>query len=149
MIARLERGWDSGIDRLAAARITRGCGRSDLVRFCPDAPVTRGQMARFLAQALQLPRASDPGFVDDRGHTFEDDIARIAAARITRGCTAAGDRFCPDAPVSRGQMAAFIANALEYQSRTAGGSATRGPGLGSNDLGAISWSRSAGATDGS
>lgn len=39
------------IEALAASRITSGCGGGN---FCPDAPVTRGQMAVFLARALGL-----------------------------------------------------------------------------------------------
>ena len=39
------------IDRLAAARITAGCGER---RFCPNGTVTRGQMAAFLRRASGL-----------------------------------------------------------------------------------------------
>jgi hypothetical protein len=47
------------IEALAASGITGGCGPGI---FCPDAPVTRGQMATFLAKALGLhwPGASPP-----------------------------------------------------------------------------------------
>ena len=39
------------IEALAASGVTAGCGNDN---FCPDAPVTRGQMAVFLAKALGL-----------------------------------------------------------------------------------------------
>jgi len=39
------------IEALAAAGITSGCGGGN---FCPDAALTRGQMAVFLAKALGL-----------------------------------------------------------------------------------------------
>lgn len=39
------------IEALAAAGVTGGCGTGS---YCPDAPVTRGQMAVFLATALGL-----------------------------------------------------------------------------------------------
>jgi hypothetical protein len=39
------------VEALAAAGITGGCGTG---AYCPDAPVTRGQMAVFLATALGL-----------------------------------------------------------------------------------------------
>jgi S-layer homology domain len=39
------------IEALAASGITAGCGNGN---FCPDAPLTRGQMAVFLAKALGL-----------------------------------------------------------------------------------------------
>ena len=39
------------VEALAAAGVTGGCGGGN---FCPDAPLTRGQMAVFLAKALGL-----------------------------------------------------------------------------------------------
>jgi hypothetical protein len=39
------------VEALAASGITGGCGGGD---FCPNNPVTRGQMAVFLATALGL-----------------------------------------------------------------------------------------------
>ena len=39
------------IEALAASGITGGCGGGN---YCPDAPLTRGQMAVFLAKALGL-----------------------------------------------------------------------------------------------
>ena len=39
------------VEALAASGISGGCGGGN---FCPDAPLTRGQMAVFLAAALGL-----------------------------------------------------------------------------------------------
>jgi S-layer homology domain len=39
------------IQALSAAQITEGCGGAN---FCPNAPLTRGQMAVFLSKALGL-----------------------------------------------------------------------------------------------
>jgi len=39
------------VEALAASGITAGCGSGN---YCPDAPVTRGQMAAFLSKALGL-----------------------------------------------------------------------------------------------
>lgn len=39
-------------------------------------------------------------------HPFHNDIAAVAAAGVTSGCAAG--RYCPDAFVTRGQMAAFL-----------------------------------------
>ena len=39
------------VEALAASGITAGCGNGN---FCPDAPLTRGQMAVFLSKALGL-----------------------------------------------------------------------------------------------
>src|SRR5690606_20906659 len=43
---------------LAANDITRGCNPPDNDGFCPEHPVTRGQMAAFLVRALHLPVGS-------------------------------------------------------------------------------------------
>jgi hypothetical protein len=47
------------VEALAASGITEGCGGGD---FCPDLPVTRGQMAQFLARALGLYWDAADGF---------------------------------------------------------------------------------------
>ena len=74
--------------------------------YCPLASVTRGQMAAFLDRALHLPGTTTDYFSDDNGTIFETDINRLAASGITTGCTAT--TFCPNADVTRGQMAAFL-----------------------------------------
>ena len=52
-------------------------------------------------------------FVDDNGNTHEADINRIAQMGITVGCaTQPEPRYCPDRPVSRAEMAAFLLRAL-------------------------------------
>jgi hypothetical protein len=94
------------IDSLVAQSITFGCSAD---RFCPDDAVTRGQMASFLTRALLLPIGPDL-FSDDEESPHESDINALAAAEITLGCGPA--LFCPQAPVTRGQMAAFLHRAL-------------------------------------
>ncbi len=70
-------------------------------------------MAAFLTRSLGLPAATSAGFVDVTG-TFANDIDRLASSGITRGCNPpANDQFCPDQPVTRGQMAAFLRRALD------------------------------------
>jgi len=100
----------ANIDALAAAGITRGCNPTANNRFCPNDPVTRGQMAAFLSRALGL--SGDMGgtrFTDDDGSVFEMNIEQLAVAGITRGCNPpVNDRFCPESVVTRGQMAAFL-----------------------------------------
>ena len=96
------------INWLAEQQITQGCGQDT---FCPDLPVTRGQMAAFLSRALQLPAADQDYFNDDNNSTFQDYINRLRQAGITQGC--GQDTFCPDLPVTRGQMAAFLSRALQ------------------------------------
>src|SRR5690606_491024 len=107
--------YQSDIEWLAETGITRGCNPPFQDRFCPDERVSRGQMAAFLVRALGLPAAANR-FVDDDGSVFEGDIGALAAAGITRGCNPpANDEFCPDQPVSRGQMAAFLVRALSLR----------------------------------
>jgi subtilisin family serine protease len=106
--------WMSGMD------ITRGCNPPANDRFCPDDLVTRGQLAAFLVRALGLAANDHPGFVDVVStSTFTDDVGKFATAGITRGCNPpANDRFCPDDPVSRAQIAAFLARALGLTENT-------------------------------
>ncbi|MFP3881785.1 MAG: hypothetical protein ACLFWH_05650 [Actinomycetota bacterium] len=112
--------FESDIDAIAAADITRGCNPPANDRYCPEDDVTRGEMAAFLRRALDLPQASTDFFIDDNGSVFEEDINAIAAAGITRGCNPpANDRYCPDDDVDRGQMAAFLSRALDLPSSTA------------------------------
>ncbi len=106
--------FEPDIEWLAAEGITQGCNPPTNDRFCPNDPVTRGQMAAFLVRALDL--TDDGGgnsFIDDDGSVFELNIAKLAAAGITRGCNPpTNDRFCPNDPVTRGQMAAFLSRSL-------------------------------------
>ncbi len=99
--------FHADINRLAAAGIASGCGDR---RFCPNGAVTRGQMAAFLSRALELPATGRDFFSDDGTSIFHADINRLAASGITSGCDAG--RFCPNAAVTRGEMAAFLRRAM-------------------------------------
>lgn len=105
----------ANINALAAAGITRGCNPPANDRFCPADSITRGQLAAFLVRGLGLTDdGGGNGFVDDDGSVFEDDIARLAAAGVTRGCNPpTNDRFCPTRVVSRGELAALLHRALD------------------------------------
>jgi len=105
---------EGAIEAIAAAGITRGCNPPANDRYCPDDSVTRGQMAAFLARALSLGITTTDFFSDDEGSIFEADINKVAAAGITKGCSATGDHYCPDAVVTREQMAAFLVRAYGY-----------------------------------
>jgi len=107
------------IEAIAADGITSGCNPPVNDRYCPDDPVTRGQMAAFLTRALNY-TSIDPNieFVDDNNSPFETDIAKLATAGVTRGCNPPlNDRYCPDDPVTRGQMASFLGRALGLEPR--------------------------------
>ncbi len=102
--------FQADIEWLEAKGWTSGCDAKNHL-YCPAEAVTRGQMAVFLALALNLPSGPD-AFVDDDGSIYEASINALAKAGITSGCDAAKHLYCPDAEISREQMAAFLANAL-------------------------------------
>jgi spore germination protein YaaH len=93
--------------------ITGGCTPT---LFCPNAKVTRAQMAMFLDRALELPAATTDYFDDDDGKTGEGSINALAKAKITGGC--GSRRFCPTAYVTRAQMAMFLDRALALPNTT-------------------------------
>ncbi len=99
---------ERNIDALRAAGITKGCNPPTNTRFCPSNSVTRAEMATFLVRALDLPATSAEYFGDDNGNIHESAINALRAAGITTGCRPTGNRYCPDQPVTRGQMAAFL-----------------------------------------
>ncbi len=105
--------FEGDIDWLASTGVTKGCNPPSNDLYCPGDPVTRGAMAAFLVRALGLTASNSTDFVDDNTSVFEGDIEKLATAGITLGCNPpANDRFCPDDPVTRGAMAAFLRRAL-------------------------------------
>jgi hypothetical protein len=106
--------YENSADRLFTAGVTVGCNPPVNNRYCGDDVVTRGQMAAFLARAFNLPPYNGPDrFVDDNNSVFEGAIERLAQAGITVGCNPpTNNRYCPDSPVTRGQMAAFLKRAF-------------------------------------
>jgi len=60
----------------------------------------------YLARLLPTP------FSDTANSIFVRDIVWLHQQGITMGCNAAGTLFCESAPVSRGEMAAFLVRAL-------------------------------------
>jgi len=103
--------WANGyIERLFAAGITGGCG---VGIYCPDATVTRAQMAVFLLKGMHGKNFIPPavgvstGFADvPVGYWADKWIKQLAAEGITGGCGVG--IYCPDATVTRAQMAVFL-----------------------------------------
>jgi len=96
------------VERLAAEGVTAGCGGGN---YCPGAPVSRAQMAVFLLKLEHGPAYAPPACGGEFGDVacpslFADWIEQLAAEGVTAGC--GGGNFCPDAPNTRGQMAAFL-----------------------------------------
>lgn len=97
---------EANIEKVAAAGIAGGYPDGT---FRPDEPVTRGQMATFLAAGYDLPPADSPTFSDISGDTHEANIKAVAAAGIATGHP--DGTYRPANAVTRGQMAAFLARA--------------------------------------
>ncbi len=99
------------IEQLFREGITAGCG-VDI--YCPSSPVTREQMAVFLLKTLRgadhVPPACSGRFSDVACPSlFADWIEELAATGITAGC--GNGTYCPDNPITRGQMAVFLVKA--------------------------------------
>ena len=104
----------ANIEALFAAQITTGCAR-DRLAYCPSKPVTRAQMASFLARALDLETPRQRAGFDDVDPTSAHaaNIEALYAAQITTGCAQEPLQYCPDRPVTRAQMAAFLYRARD------------------------------------
>ena len=106
--------WSRYAEELADRNITQGCETGPL-RYCPRNSVNRAQMASFMVRAFALEAAGPFGFADTAGNAHEANIDNLAAAEITTGCKRDPLRYCPDAPVTRAQMATFLHRALLKQ----------------------------------
>ncbi len=102
------------IKQLAAEGITSGCGAGI---YCPDSTVTRAQMAIFLLKAKNGSNYAPPAV---GGSTGFNDVAidywaapfikQLVTDGITSGCGTG--IYCPDAEVTRAQMAVFLVKAF-------------------------------------
>ncbi len=102
-----------GIQELRQRSITLGCGNG--LNYCPDDVVTRGALATFLLRVLDLEPADGNRFTDvSAGHRHRGSINAIADLGLTNGC-GAGNRYCPNDPVTRETMAVFVARALDLK----------------------------------
>jgi hypothetical protein len=97
------------IEDFATAGITSGCEQG---KFCPNASVTRAQMAAFIEKALNATPATpcQGTFLDVDVSTVGETFCRLIEDFATRGITSGcGDgNYCPDNPVTRAQMAVFL-----------------------------------------
>jgi hypothetical protein len=103
----------ANIEQLAEEGITSGCGSGN---YCPDASVTREQMAVFLLRAKHgaayMPPAATGDFDDvPVSSPFAKWIEQLAAEGITAGC--GGNNYCPTQAVTRGQMAVFLVKTFD------------------------------------
>ena len=97
------------VETLAAAGVTGGCGGGN---YCPNASVSREQMAVFLLSTLHGPGwaplpCTTPTFTDvPCSSPFSPWIEELVRRNITGGC--GQGLYCPQAPITRGQMAVFL-----------------------------------------
>ncbi|MBI3161614.1 MAG: S-layer homology domain-containing protein [Chloroflexi bacterium] len=97
------------VEQLAAEGITAGCGGGN---YCPEATVTRAQMAIFLLRgehgsAYAPPAATGAVFGDVPSGSFAADwIEQLALEGVTAGC--GGGNYCPGNSVTRAEMAVFL-----------------------------------------
>jgi murein DD-endopeptidase MepM/ murein hydrolase activator NlpD len=108
--------WARGpVDALYQAGVTNGCA-TDPMAFCPEDPVTRAEMAAFLLRALGIDGTSGGYagyFADVRSSDwFAGYAEQLFLTDITTGCATDPLRYCPNASVTRAEMAVFIVRAL-------------------------------------
>jgi hypothetical protein len=101
------------IEALAAEGITSGCGGG---QYCPGKAVTRGEMVAFLLRSMRgraymPPSGTGTRFADvPPSHPLVAWIEQLAADGVADGC--GGRNFCPEAPVTRAQMAVLLVRAF-------------------------------------
>ena len=96
------------VEELARRGVTTGCGGGN---FCPQAAVSREQMAVFLLRtldpALSPPACGAPVFGNvPASSPYCRWIEELVRRGITAGC--GGGNYCPQPAVTREQMAAFL-----------------------------------------
>ena len=110
--------YSNFIEDLSTRGITAGCQVGPPALYCPGDPVTRAQMAPFLLKTLlggvytppdctgiftDVPCPATPEF------PFSNFIEDLSTRGITAGCQVGPPAlYCPDQPVTREQMAAFL-----------------------------------------
>jgi len=110
---------EADIEAIAATGITKGCNPPVNDRYCPDDPVSRGEMAAFLGRALDLPVATSDYFTDDDGSVFTDNINAVATAGIVLGCNPPDNtEYCPEREITRAEMATMLTRAFAYPMST-------------------------------
>jgi S-layer family protein len=97
------------IQGIYAAEVIPDCGVGS---FCPESPITRKEMAKFLLLAKNGASYTPPActtamFTDvPCSHPYATWINEIAREGITSGCSPGV--FCPDGNITRSQMAVFL-----------------------------------------
>jgi hypothetical protein len=102
------------VNNLVKWGITAGCAP---YQYCPDAPLTRAQIAIFLLRSMNgagyvPPPATGVVFSDVPADAFAAAwIEQLAFLGITEGCASEPRMYCPDQPIIRDDMAVFLLRA--------------------------------------
>jgi hypothetical protein len=111
---------EAWVDQYYLEGITSGCGTSPL-RYCPENPVTRAAMAVFMLRAkygaAYAPPAATHIFADlpvAGKEWMEAWVDQAYSEGIVTACGTAGPTYCPEASVTRMEMAAFIVYAFNF-----------------------------------
>lgn len=104
------------IETARAEGLVDGCNPPANDRVCPHELLSRGGMALMLARAIGAPAPSNDHFSDDDSHPAEGAANALMDAGVGTSCGAG--RFCPDRPISRGEMADMIFRALTWKAET-------------------------------
>jgi hypothetical protein len=110
--------YSNFIEDLSTRGITGGCATGPPALYCPGDPVTRAQMAPFLLKTLLGGTYAPPdctGLFTDvpcpvtPEFPYSNFIEDLSTRGITAGCQVGPPAlYCPDSPVTREQMAAFL-----------------------------------------
>lgn len=103
------------VQKLRELGITSGC---TAVRYCPDDPVTRSQMAVFVVRARlglvagqAFPFPDTAAFQDvPQGSATYDFVQKMRELGVTAGC--GPSLYCPNDSTTRAQMSAFLSRAF-------------------------------------
>jgi lysophospholipase L1-like esterase len=96
---------------MAIAKLTQVGVFAKATKFNPDAPLTRGQMAKILTVTFKLKPTGTPVFKDvPSNHWALVYIDALASAKVTAGYK--NNTFQPEAATNRAQFAAFLVRAV-------------------------------------
>ncbi len=98
--------YEDAVTALYDLGVVQGCAEDE---FCAGQELTRGQVATILDRALEL--SSDDvelatTFVDTADNVHATSIEAVTQAGLAAGCDE--DRFCPDDPITRAQLATVL-----------------------------------------
>jgi hypothetical protein len=101
---------EADIEVMYARGITYGCSPEG-DRYCPEDPITRGQIAAFVRRLFDLPIPATDYFSDDNGSIYEGSINALMTVGIGFGCSEV--EYCPDRPLLREEMAEVLVRAFQ------------------------------------